>query len=75
MRPSGETATAPCGRLESPGEVAIAWVLRQPAVTAAIVGARKPDQLRQLISAAEWRLSAAEVDEIERFWRRTQSEP
>src|SRR5436305_11354437 len=36
---------------KSPGEVAIAWVLRQPAVTAAIVGARKPGQLSQLIGA------------------------
>lgn len=29
----------------SPGEVAIAWVLRHPAVTAAIVGARSPESL------------------------------
>jgi aryl-alcohol dehydrogenase-like predicted oxidoreductase len=52
---------------KSPGEVAIAWVLRQSAVTAAIVGARKPGQLSQLIGAAEWRLSPAEANEIERF--------
>ncbi len=52
---------------KSPGEVAIAWTLRQPAVTAAIVGARKPGQLRQLTGAADWRLSADEVHEIERF--------
>jgi aryl-alcohol dehydrogenase-like predicted oxidoreductase len=56
------------GRHErTPGEVAIAWTLRQPAVTGAIVGARKPGQLRELIGAAEWRLSAAEVDKIEEF--------
>jgi aryl-alcohol dehydrogenase-like predicted oxidoreductase len=52
---------------KSPGEVAIAWTLRQPAVTAAIVGARKPGQLGELIGAAQWRLSADEVNEIERF--------
>ena len=52
---------------KSPGEVAIAWTLREPAVTAAIVGARKPGQLSELISAASWRLSAAEVSEIECF--------
>ena len=52
---------------KSPGEVAIAWTLRLPSVTAAIVGARKPGQLSQLISAASWRLSPAEVTEIERF--------
>lgn len=51
----------------SPGEVAIAWVLREPVVTAAIVGARKPGQLRELIGAAEWRLSASEVNAIEAF--------
>jgi aryl-alcohol dehydrogenase-like predicted oxidoreductase len=52
---------------KSPGEVAIAWVLRHPAVTGAIVGARKPGQLKELLGAAEWRLSPAEVEEIERF--------
>ena len=52
---------------KSPGEVAIAWTLRQPAVTAAIVGARKPGQVRQLIGAANWRLSAAEEKQIEQF--------
>ncbi len=52
---------------KSPGEVAIAWVLRQPAVTAAIVGARQPGQLKQLVGAAEWRLAASEVSEIESF--------
>ncbi len=47
-----------------PAAVAIAWVLRQPAVTGAIVGARRPDQLDALLAAAEFRLSAEEVDEI-----------
>lgn len=51
----------------TPGEVAIAWVLRHPAVTGAIVGARKPGQLKELIGAAEWRLTPAEVGEIETF--------
>ena len=52
---------------KSPGEVAIAWTLRLPSVTAAIVGARKPGQLSDLIGAASWQLSPAEVSEIERF--------
>lgn len=52
---------------KSPGEVAIAWVLRQPTVTAAIVGARKPGQLSELVGAAEWRLSNVEASEVERF--------
>jgi aryl-alcohol dehydrogenase-like predicted oxidoreductase len=53
----------------TPGEVAIAWTLRHPAVTGAIVGARKPGQLRELIGAAEWRLTPGEVGEIEAFLR------
>jgi aryl-alcohol dehydrogenase-like predicted oxidoreductase len=52
---------------KSPGEVAIAWTLRHPAVTAAIVGARKPGQLRQLSAAAGWRLTDEEAGQIERF--------
>ena len=36
----------------SPGEVAIAWTLRHPAVTAAIVGARRADQLDGIVGAA-----------------------
>jgi aryl-alcohol dehydrogenase-like predicted oxidoreductase len=54
---------------KAPGEVAIAWTLRHPAVTGAIVGARKPGQLRELIGAADWRLTPAEVEEIETFLR------
>jgi aryl-alcohol dehydrogenase-like predicted oxidoreductase len=52
---------------KSPGEVAIAWTLRMSAVTAAIVGARKSGQLKELVGAAEWRLSESEVNEIDRF--------
>ena len=52
---------------KNPGEVAVAWVLRHPAVTAAIVGARKPGQLKELVGAAEWRLTQMEIDEIGMF--------
>lgn len=51
------------------GEAAIAWVLRHPAVTGAIVGARKPGQLRELVGAADWRLSPSELAEIDAFLR------
>lgn len=53
----------------SAGEVAIAWTLRLPAVTAAIVGGRRPDQVEGIIGAAEFRLSADEITEIENFAR------
>ncbi len=52
---------------KSPAEVAIAWTLRHPAVTAAIVGGRRPDQVDGIIGAAEFRLSEEEVDRIETF--------
>lgn len=48
----------------TPAAVAIAWVLRQQAVTGAIVGARRPTQVDGLIDAADFRLSAAELAEI-----------
>jgi aryl-alcohol dehydrogenase-like predicted oxidoreductase len=51
----------------SPGEVAIAWTLRHPAVTAAIVGGRRPDQVDGIFRAAELRLSEDELDRIETF--------
>ncbi len=51
----------------SPGEVAIAWTLRQPAVTAAIVGARNPSQVDGIIGAATFRLQPEEIARIEEF--------
>lgn len=50
---------------KSPAEVAIAWTLRHPAVTAAIVGGRRPDQVDGTVGAAEFRLSDEETSEIE----------
>jgi len=49
----------------SPGEVAIAWILRKSAVTGAIVGARNAGQVEGIIKAGELALSAAELAEIE----------
>ena len=51
----------------SPGEAAVAWVLRDPAVTGAIVGARRADQVRGVVGAADFRLSRQELAEIEEF--------
>lgn len=49
------------------GEAAIAWTLHHPAVTGAIVGARRPTQLDGIIGALDFRLSQPEVDEIAAF--------
>ncbi|MBL8825169.1 MAG: aldo/keto reductase [Planctomycetia bacterium] len=43
------------------GEVAIAWVLANPAVTGAIVGARKPGQVAGFIGAMDWQLPESEL--------------
>jgi aryl-alcohol dehydrogenase-like predicted oxidoreductase len=44
--------------------VALAWVLRDPAVTGAIVGARRPEQVEGFAPAMEFRLSPEEIEEI-----------
>jgi aryl-alcohol dehydrogenase-like predicted oxidoreductase len=49
------------------GEVAIAWTLRHPAVTGAIVGMRSAKQVDGVIGAGDFRLSAEEIAEIEQF--------
>ena len=49
----------------TPGEVAIAWTLRHPAVTGAIVGARNAKQVEGVMRAGELKLTAEEIAEIE----------
>ena len=51
----------------TPGEVAIAWALRRPEVTAAIVGMRSAKQVEGVIGAADFRLSPGEIAEIDSF--------
>lgn len=51
----------------SVAEVALAWTLHNPAVTAAIVGARSPEQVDGWIGAMEYRLTDAAYDEIAAF--------
>jgi aryl-alcohol dehydrogenase-like predicted oxidoreductase len=52
-------------------QLAIAWVLHHEAVTSAIVGARRPDQIEKSAPAANWRLSDSTFDQIEDLitWR------
>jgi aryl-alcohol dehydrogenase-like predicted oxidoreductase len=49
----------------TPGEVAIAWTLRHPAVTGAIVGIRSAAQVDGIARAADIQLTAADLAEIE----------
>jgi aryl-alcohol dehydrogenase-like predicted oxidoreductase len=46
-------------------EVAIAWTLRHPAVTGALVGARSAEQVEGVMGGGEFRLSEEEIARIE----------
>jgi 1-deoxyxylulose-5-phosphate synthase len=48
-----------------PAQVALAWVLRNPAVTSPIVGVTKPSHLSDAIAAADVELDDAEVAYLE----------
>ena len=61
------------GRLKSvaerydttPGAVAVAWTLANPAVDGAIVGFRRPAQVDGILAAAELELTSEDLEEIE----------
>ena len=46
-------------------QLALAWVLRNEAMTSAIVGARKPSQIMETAKAGDIRLNQAEIDAID----------
>jgi aryl-alcohol dehydrogenase-like predicted oxidoreductase len=50
-------------------QLAIAWVLANPALTAAIVGVRKPEHITSVLPAANWHLDAATMAEIDGILR------
>ncbi|WP_210505569.1 aldo/keto reductase [Naasia sp. SYSU D00057] len=49
-------------------QVALAWVLAQPAVTAPIVGATKPGHLDDAVTAVELELTREELDRLEKHY-------
>ena len=49
----------------SPGEIAIAWVLRHPAITGVIVGARNAKQIEGVVGVADVTLTEQDIAEIE----------
>lgn len=46
----------------TPAQTAIRWVLEQPAITSAIVGARNVEQLKDNLGAAEWRMNSESLN-------------
>jgi aryl-alcohol dehydrogenase-like predicted oxidoreductase len=45
-------------------ELAIAWLLRRPAISTVITGTTKPEQVAANVKATDWELTHAEVEEV-----------
>ena len=54
---------------KTPAELAIAWTLRRPEVTSAIVGARRPKQMVGTADAGDWNLNGDEIAEIDALFK------
>jgi len=48
-------------------QLAISWVLRRPEVTAAIAGARRPEQIIETAPASDWNLGPEDIEDIEQL--------
>ena len=55
-------------RRVSPAQIALAWLLHQPGVTAPVIGASKMEQLDQAIAAVDITLSGEERQELEELY-------
>ena len=53
----------------TPAQIALAWMLSKPVITAPIVGVSKIEQLEQLIAATKIKLSAADITHLEELYR------
>lgn len=68
-RPQLEAYEALCQELEQqPADVALAWLLHNPAVTAPIVGPRTVDQLKQNLVAVDLKLGADTLKRLDAIW-------
>jgi len=69
IRPKLEAYESLCRDIgETPAEVALAWVLHNPVVTAAISGPRTVEQLRQNLKAPSIRLSDETLAKLDEIW-------
>jgi len=50
---------------KTPAQVALAWILRQPVVASAIIGATRPEQVVENVKAATLRLSAKDLERLD----------
>jgi aryl-alcohol dehydrogenase-like predicted oxidoreductase len=56
-------------------DLAVRWVLDQPGVSAALWGARRPEQLEAVDNALEWKLDADVLASIDRILQQTIADP
>ncbi|MFC4077157.1 aldo/keto reductase [Salinithrix halophila] len=56
-------------------QLSIRWVLDQPGVTSALWGARRPEQLKELKGVFGWKLSAADLKQIDSIVRTAVTDP
>jgi aryl-alcohol dehydrogenase-like predicted oxidoreductase len=55
------------GQGRTMAQLAIAWTLRRPEVTSAIVGARRPEQMAETAQAGDWELDPATLEQVDRI--------
>jgi aryl-alcohol dehydrogenase-like predicted oxidoreductase len=48
-------------------ELAVAWLLANPAVGSVIAGATKPEQVQENVKGADWKLGPQDLEEIDRI--------
>ncbi|MFC6666307.1 aldo/keto reductase [Deinococcus radiopugnans] len=68
-RPQLERYEALCRELgESPADVALAWLLHRPAVTAPIIGPRTAEQLEGALRALDIKLTEDTLKTLDDIW-------
>ncbi|MBN2305356.1 MAG: aldo/keto reductase [Anaerolineae bacterium] len=69
LRPQLEKYEAFCKDLgEQPADVALAWLIHQPAITAPIIGPRTMDQLTGSVRALEIKFSDEQLEKLDEIW-------
>jgi aryl-alcohol dehydrogenase-like predicted oxidoreductase len=69
MRPQLEAYESFCKELgQAPASVALAWLLKRPAVVAPIIGPRTMEQLTSAMDALEFQLDDAAMAKLDEIW-------
>jgi aryl-alcohol dehydrogenase-like predicted oxidoreductase len=69
-RPQLETWESLCAEMgEKPANVALAWLLHNPVITAPIIGPRTVEQFKDCLGALKVRLSKAVLKQLDEIWK------